>query len=422
MIGAGITGLTAAVRARLGGRDVVVFEAEPRPGGAIATDQVQGFVIERGPASIRGGAPEVRELLDAVGVTDRVLPASPEARNRFLLHQGRLVPLPSGPLGLLRLPALRRGAALRIFCEPFVSVGRDEGESVAAFLARRLGPGAADALGNPFVGGIFAGDPTKLEMATAMPRLWRWEQEEGSLIGGALRARTVPPRGSFTFGRGLGELVEVLAATLGEALHLSTRVTGVVGLAHGFRVEHTAGSTEVDELLVTVDPRVAARWFPIEPPAIPRAPVVAVHLGYRAEHVPGGLPGFGWLVHAEQRRDVLGCLWISGTFPTHAPEGHHLVRIMAGGTRDPQAALLPDEAIVARAQDVLLQVQGIEAEPVMVHVAHALPGIPQYPPGFGRWLKALRTLHGVRFAGWHYGAIGIADGIAAAMSDKLTGT
>ncbi|MEZ4238317.1 MAG: protoporphyrinogen oxidase [Myxococcota bacterium] len=421
VIGAGVTGLTAALRAQQHGHDVVVFEAQPRAGGAIRSESVDGFLVEHGPASIRGGAPEVRELLAALGLLDRVVTASPDAKRRYLLHGGELVALP-GPLGLHRLPMLGAAGAMRIFAEPLVPKGQDEDETVAAFLARRIGPRAADTLGNPLVAGIFAGDPTKLEMASAMPRFWRWEQEEGSLVGGALRATSVAPKGSFTFPGGLAELVAALVGALGDAVRLSDAVTGIEPAGERLRVLHRTGATEVDELVVTADPQVAGRWLPLSPPPIPRAPVVAVHLGYRAEDVPRGLAGFGWLVHAAERRDVLGCLWVSGTFPGHAPAGHHLVRIMAGGARDPQAALLPDEAIVARAQDVLHQVQGIEAPPVMVHVAHALPGIPQYPPGTSRWLRSLRGLPApydhahIRFAGWHYGDIGIADGIRAALT------
>jgi len=62
---------------------------------------------------------------------------------------------------------------------------------------------------NPFVGGVYAGDPTILSVRHAFPKLHALEQEHGSLIRGALKRRNTSggPKGRmFSFPNGLGEL------------------------------------------------------------------------------------------------------------------------------------------------------------------------------------------------------------------------
>lgn len=430
VVGAGVTGLAAAFLLRRAGRDVVLLEAEARPGGVVRTEAIDGFTVERGPESIRGGPPAVGRLLDALRLRDRVVGASAASSARLLLHDGRLVALPSGPLGLLRLPFLSRRGALRLLAEPLVRRPRhvDPEESLYALVRRRLGRRAADALLDPVIGGIYGGDPSRIEAASGMSRLVRWEGEHGSLLRGAIASgrESAPPKGSFTFPGGMERLIDALAAAVGPDLHLGDPVAAIRPRGGGWRLETAGGGRfDADRVLITSAPETLPRWFPqVAPPALPRAPVAAIHLGYRPADVPGGLPGFGWLAHSRERRDVLGCLWVSGTFPGHAPAGHHLVRVMTGGARDPERVGLPDEAHVAHARRVLREVQGVEAEPVLTHVARALPGIPQYPRGWKAFLDRPGLPPGIELAGWFYGGIGVADGVAAAeaWTARITGT
>jgi oxygen-dependent protoporphyrinogen oxidase len=273
--------------------------------------------------------------------------------------------------------------------------------------------------------GIYGGDPHHLEAATCLSRFVQWEQEHGGLMRGgfANRGASREPTGSFTFTHGVQQLVDTLASALGDAVQVGVAATAIHHGA-GVRVETSAGPVlDADSVVVTCAPDAARALLPDLPiPSAPRSPVAAVHLGYRAADIPGGLPGFGWLVHSRERRDVLGCLWVSGTFPGHAPAGHHVVRLMVGGTRAPELAHLPDAELIAHVRRVLQQVQGVGATPVLEHISRARPGIPQYPPGFGADLARLRVQAGprVRFAGWFYGGIGIADGIAAARALRVS--
>lgn len=423
VLGAGVTGLAAAVLLKARGEDVVVLEAADRAGGAVRTELREGYVLEHGPESIRGGAPAVRRVLERVGLVERVITASRAASARYLLHRGALVRVPSSPLGFLRSPLLRRRAALRMLAEPLVPGGATDGESVRAFVRRRIGRGATEALLDAVIGGITAGDPRQLDARTLLPRPWGWERDHGGLFRGMLASRdeTVEPKRSFTFPRGMGELVEALVDAVGPSLRLGEPAERVESGPGGLVVHGRRERFPADRLIVTCAPEIAGRLLDdLHVPRLPRAPVAAVHLAYPAEAVPGGLPGFGWLASSRERRDVLGCLWVSGTFPSHAPAGRHLLRIMLGGAREPALAEAPDERLIDHARAVLRDVQGVNADPVLAHVVRALPGIPQYPPGWGAFVDGLARWRpaGITFAGWYYGGVGVADGLAAA--DRIT--
>lgn len=413
VVGGGVTGLATAAFLSRAGREVEVFEPG-RPGGVVETLRSDGWVTELGPESIRGGDPALGELLDLLGLRPRVVKASPRASTRWLLHDGRLVALPAGPLAALRSPLWRRRHLLRALVEPIVPRGAGRPTSVAAFARARVGGLAA--LTDPLMAGIYAGDAEQLDAETALARPWRWVRESGSLARGASRApRGVEPLGSFTFVDGLSELVTALTTRLGDRVRAGS-VRSLTRRGDGWTAETDLGSREVDQVVITCAPEAAARLLPdLRLPRLPRAPVAAIHLGYGADEVPDP-GGFGWLCPSRERRDVLGVLWVSSTFPSHAPRGGTLLRLMCGGAREPALVERSDEELVAHARRVVAEVQGVRATPTFVHVNRVAPGIPQYPVGWGRELTALRARRGITFAGWYWGGIGLADGVAAARA------
>lgn len=407
-----MTGLTAAAFLAAVGRDVVVLEAGT-PGGVVRTLRTAGYVLELGPESIRGGGPAVGATLDLLGLRERVVTADPAAATRYLLQGGRLVALPSRPLGALRTPLWRRRAVLRALLEPLVPRGGGEPRSVASFVARRVGARMAD-LTNPLMAGIYAGDPEQLDAETAFARPWEWVREHGSLLRGALASpRAEEPKGSFTFRTGMAELIEALVARLGDRVRAGVSVSRITGGPGRFVVETSAGPVEAGRIVFTAAPEVAAALLPdLHVPALPRAPVAAVHAAFRADRIPEAR-GFGWLCHARERADALGVLWVSSTFPSHAPAGTALFRAMCGGVRAPGLVERSDESLRDHVLGLLRDVQGVRAEPELVHVQRVVPGIPQYPIGWGRVLAGLRR-PGVTFAGWYWGGIGVADGLRVA--------
>ncbi|MFM8790228.1 MAG: protoporphyrinogen oxidase, partial [Chthoniobacterales bacterium] len=184
VIGAGLTGLSAAVRLRARGVGVTVLESSSQPGGPVRSENDGGFLVEHGPNSMMTTDASVAEFLQSLGLESDIV--EPQAKKRFLVRKGRPLALPLGPTSALTTPLFSLAGKLRVLAEPFVGRGAADDESLASFVARRLGPEALDYAVEPFVAGIYAGDPEKLSARWAFPKLWNLEREQGSLIRGAL--------------------------------------------------------------------------------------------------------------------------------------------------------------------------------------------------------------------------------------------
>jgi oxygen-dependent protoporphyrinogen oxidase len=195
VIGAGAAGLAAAHALRRAGRDVLVLEARDAPGGVMQTAQRDGFTFERGPNTLRVPASLLASLRTA-GVEALLEKAGPASRARYLLRESGLVPVPLGPLSFAASGLISARGKLRLLVEPLIARGDGASESVAQFVARRLGPEALEKLVAPFLTGVYAGDEAQLGAEAVFPSLVRFERERGSIALGALAAAFArAPRG-----------------------------------------------------------------------------------------------------------------------------------------------------------------------------------------------------------------------------------
>ena len=171
-----------------------------------------------------------------VGLGFRRVYANPEAKSRFIVRNGKPVAAPTSPGAFLRTPLFSLGAKFRLVAEPFISRGGEQDERLADFVRRRLGKEFLDYAINPFVGGIYAGDPELLSVQQAFPKLRAVEERYGSLIlGQFLGARERRQRGEvskqsapmFSFDEGLETLPRTIAHKLAGAVRLNSAVSGL---------------------------------------------------------------------------------------------------------------------------------------------------------------------------------------------------
>ena len=102
VVGAGIAGLTAAWELLASGKgrsDVTILESERRPGGMIATERRDGFVIEAGADSWLAAEPEIPALAAELGVANRIVEQI--ARGSFVWTGAALQPLEEGQAAAL---------------------------------------------------------------------------------------------------------------------------------------------------------------------------------------------------------------------------------------------------------------------------------------------------------------------------------
>jgi protoporphyrinogen/coproporphyrinogen III oxidase len=438
VVGGGIAGLAAARRLEqvLPAAEVVLVERDFRLGGKIATERVDGFVVEQAPDSFLTRKARGVGLCEEVGLGDQLVGRRPEHERSFVRRGRELYPLPTGLTGMIPtdLDALEQSALLspegraRLAAEPDVPVAPSGGdESIASFATRRLGPEAYSAVVEPLMTGIYGGDGELLSLEATFPQLRVLELEHGSVLRGLAaqpeRADDLPPFLSLRDG------MDGLAAAVVNGLERARIVTGVgvtrigrsagghvVELDDGSRIEADAvvaalPAFVVAELVAGLDAELAAAHA-----EIPYASSVVVTFGYRAGDVGEPLDGYGYVVPRTEGTDVLACTWTSQKWAGRAPEGAHLVRVYAGryGGRDLTAETDADLLALARSELSLL---GLDSEPVLARVHRFALGMPQYTLGHGariaRIEAALAETPRLAVAGAAYRGVGIPDCIAS---------
>src|SRR5277367_2339640 len=245
IIGAGITGLTAAFYLKRKGVPVTVYEAGARAAGVIQSSRQNGFLAESGPNTILETSPKISELIRDLNLEERRIYPSPAAKNRYVVRDKKPVAMPSSQPKFLTTRLFSARAKFALAREPFVPPRRDGvEESVAEFVLRRLNQEFLDRAVDPLVAGIFAGDPHKLSVKHAFPKLLEAEQKHGSLIkgqffgAGGKKSGEVSRRDAkmFSFDDGLQVLTDALAAQLGESLKLNSPVKKLTQIQDGWRI------------------------------------------------------------------------------------------------------------------------------------------------------------------------------------------
>ena len=430
IIGAGLTGLTAAYRLSQRGYAVEVLEQSPQTGGAIRTLRENGYVIEGGPNSLQLGASEVRQLIKDLGLEADLQIANAVAKKRFIVRGGKFVPVPMSPLSFFRTPLFSFRTKCAIFSEMLSRARvRPTDVSLAELVRSHFTQELVDYALNPLIAGIYAGDPEKLSARHAFPALWEAERSHGSLLRGMLaNAKAKKARGEsgaapiVSFTGGLQTLTNTLAAKLpAGAIHLNASLESIQpGRPHRLNWQQlgAAHTAEFDLVLLAL-PATSLAQLSFGPAAarplallseITQPPVSSLFLGYRREQVGHALDGFGGLVPAVEHRSMLGILFSSTLFPDRAPAGHIGLTVFAGGLRQPDIAQLTTDELLARIGLDLRELMGITTPPQFVKHTYWPRAIPQYSLGYERYLTALDQIEAAH-AGLFIGG-NVRDGIS----------
>jgi oxygen-dependent protoporphyrinogen oxidase len=464
IIGAGITGLTAAFYLKRKGWAVTVYEASSRVGGVIQSIRKDGYLAEFGPNTLLETSPKISQLIKDAGLQSRRLDPDPKAEARYVVRYKRPIAMPGSPVGFLTTDLFTLKAKLAVLREPFIKPRRDGvEESIGQFVARRFNQEFLDNAIDALVAGIYAGDPHKLSVTHAFPKLKALEDNYGSMIKGQiLGGRERKKRGEvakdrapkFSFDEGLQVLTDTLAAHLGDAVRLNTGITQLTKTATGWTVHaQTATGGSLDEhdavIFCGTAPKLAelkidwsAGLRPGSSPLQNRAgsetsapaqlldlsqfsqirypPVASVVLGFRRGDVAHNCCGFGMLIPKIEGFKSLGTIFSSALFPNRAPAGHHTLTTYVGGERYPDLALLPQDKLVALVCDDLKILLGLRGQPTFQHVVVYPKAIPQYNVGYGRFKDLMTKLEtnapGFFLAGHYRDGVSLSDSIVSGIN------
>jgi len=445
VIGAGISGLAAAFGLQQRGAVVEVLEANVRVGGMIGTQRRDGALYETGPNSALDSSPLINALLDALAIRGERADASAVAATRFIVRGGKLIPLPMSPGAFLTTPAFSLGAKLRLLREPFIAAAPPEAEeSIAAFVRRRLGTEFLDYAIDPFVSGVYAGDPERISVPAAFPRLFALEQQYGSLIKGQIKGarerrhsaeKAKNTAGSFSFRGGMQTLTDALARSV-ERIATGVRVERIERNADGTWTVTGAREGEnvicrAKAIVLAVPAYEAARLLrelaPLATPGlatIDYAAVASVASAWRRADIAHSLAGFGFLVPKKEQRKILGTLFSSSMFEGRAAEGTVVLTSFIGGLRNPDLPAQSDATLAQLLQAELAALIGARNEPLWREITRWTHAIPQYNLGHRERLRPLddaeRALPGLVVCANYRGGVSVGDCIKSAHATAET--
>jgi protoporphyrinogen/coproporphyrinogen III oxidase len=422
IIGAGISGLTAAYTLQQQGLPYHLWEATDRVGGYIQSVREQTptgtYLRELGPNSLLGDD-NLLNWLDSIGLASPIVFANEVSKARYIHRRGAYRQLPGTPPALLFGNFFSWKTKLAALRELGNKTQSPEGETLGDFFRRRFSPELVDYALGPFVAGIYAGHPDNLLVSETFPVLLDYERTYGSVLRGLLKNQTkTARRQSFSFQNGMQTLPDSLARHL-TYLHPNAPVERIERVGAGWRVYVPTGPQVVDRLILAVDTQAAARLLDGHFSQLAEAlrqveypPMTAVHTVYKRADVAHPLNGFGGLNPAAEGRFSAGHIWSSSVFPHRCPPDEVLLTTFVGGTQHAHNAHLPDAEIRARVHQELTESFGIQANtPVRQDVFRWPRAIPQYNArllAVKNHVPVLRT-HNLHLCANWYGGVSLAD-------------
>ena len=445
VIGAGLTGLTTAYTLRRKGHDVRVLEQMDKVGGQIQTHTENGFTFESGPNTGTVSVPEVAELMADLEKTSGgkcKIETAPDASKRRLIWKGdRFHDLPSGPWSAITTPLFTFSDKLRILGEPWRKKGDNPDETVGSLARRRLGRSFVDYAVDPFLSGVYAGDPDTLVTRYALPKLYNLEQNYGSFIRGSIAKAREPKtdrdrlatKKIFSAQGGLSQITHSMAEHIGaDRIELGIKDLGIRPAdgkwelaytdsqgsprrASANHVVTTCGAYALPQILPFIAPQTMAEINNLK-----YAPVVEISVGVN-NTLGGDYMAFGGLVPTLEHKPVLGILFPSACFTRRSPGEGALFSFFMGGIKNVKMLEMSDTELEQTVMDCFHNMLKFpsDAKPDLIRIFRHKKAIPQYEKTSGARFDAIckvqKEYPGLTIAGNLRDGIGMAHRIKQAI-------
>ncbi|MBZ0182548.1 MAG: protoporphyrinogen oxidase [Melioribacteraceae bacterium] len=401
VLGAGISGLATAYWLKKEGFNVKILERNDEPGGAMETINENGFLIDFGPNSGLETTPLIAQLAEEIGIQDQMIYANEAANIRYILKNNQLMPLPTSPQAFLKTNLFSAKAKLRLMAEPFIGKSNDGYyQSMSEFVVRRLGQEFLDYAIDPFVSGVFAGDPSKLSVKSAFPKLYRLEEIYGGLIKGTIKGARERKKNKekskqsakmFSFINGMQTFPKAISNQLSD-IEYNTQLKKIEKLSKGFKVYYSKNgeekSIETEKLLSTIPAYVLSSLINFDDNLkshlndIYYPPVMVLYLGFDKKDINRELDGFGYLIPSKEKKSYLGAIWSSTIFPNRAEDDKASFTLFIGGARSPHLFESDTNKLIDKVINEFKQATSISGVPVIMRHKLWNKAIPQYNIGY----------------------------------------
>ncbi len=421
IIGAGISGLSVAYHLQKLGKPYLLLESTTRVGGYLQSIREGNYLFELAANSILADN-EILDFIIKIGLENELLYPNATSNKRYILKNGRYCALPSSPPSLIFNTFFSWKTKLKILQEFRNKTVSPENETVAGFFERRFGLEILEYAVNPFVMGIYAGNPKKLLIAKTFPLLVNYEKNYGSVLKGLIKNKSGSRKLSLNFKEG----IETLPKRMAEGLNIKfdTKIYNIIpkntetNQTNKICVSSSQGNFECDNLVITT-PTFHTQVFVNQHfnnfsealKKINYPPLVVVHSVFKKTSVGLKLDGFGGLHPKIENRFSAGAIWTSSILSNRCPDDEIMLTSFIGGDLSAENTKLPNEMILEKLNLELKELYKITDLPILQRITKWENAIPQYDSNMILTDKIIADLAKQNLficANWHLG-VSLAD-------------
>ncbi len=442
ILGAGISGLAIAHRLEKAGFEITLLEKKDEPGGSMETTFQGGFPVDFGPNSGLDTSPLIKELIKDVGLENEMIYANQKGDKRYILKNNQLYPLPTNPIAFIKTKLFSAKAKICLLAEPFIKKSNDGYyQTISTFVERRLGREFLDYAINPFVAGVFAGDPDKLSVKSAFPKLYRLEEVYGGLIKGMIKgAKERNQRAEqskqnakmFSFKMGMQSFPRAISEKLEKTIKYNCTVDKILKSEGKYKIVYTQNDKTdeiITDIVISAIPayQLEKVFEEIDAGLIPHLktvyypPVKVLYLGFKKKDIGRKLDGFGFLIPEKEKKSFLGAIWSSVIFPNRTDDDKASFTLFIGGSRSPELFEEESSLLIARVIKEFKGIMEIKNDPILIKERMWAKAIPQYHIGYielERYFEKVEIKNpGIFLRGNFRGGISIGDCI---INSELT--
>lgn len=454
IIGAGISGLAVAYYLQKLGKPYLILEASDRVGGYLQSVREGNYLFEMAANSILADTTIV-DFLQEIGLSDEILYPNTTSNKRYILKNGRYCALPSSPPSLLFNSFFSWKTKFKLLKEFRNKTLSPENETVAEFFERHFGKEIVEYAVNPFVMGIYAGNPEKLLIAKTFPQLLEMEKNYGSVIKGLMKTKSGARKLSLNFKAGIETLPKAIAIYLNKLLggskppnsyiKFGTKVINIIPISkenfqddfadnnlgnHKYCIETSKDNYFCDNIVIT-SPSFQTQVFVNQhfvefSDALQKLhypPLTVVHSVFKKAAVGLKLDGFGGLHPKIENQFSAGAIWTSSVLENRCPDDEIMLTNFIGGEIAPEKAQLSDELLLQNLNKELQALYKITELPVLQRITRWKQAIPQYDKNMIKTDEMIETLAEKRIfvaANWNLG-VSLADAVKKGreLAEKL---
>jgi oxygen-dependent protoporphyrinogen oxidase len=385
IIGAGISGLSVAYFLHQANKPYLLLESTNRVGGYLQSVQEGNYLFELAANSILADE-EILNFLLELGLQEEILYPNTSSKKRYILKKGRYTALPSSPLSLLFNTFFSWKTKAKIFAELRNKTTTTENETVAQFFYRRFGQEIVDYAVNPFIMGIYGGNPANLLIEQTFPQLVAYEKNYGSVLKGFIKNKAGGRKLSLNFKNGMETLPKAMAKNL--HIRLNTSVNKIERNVKNNSYEVITTTNEVFETknIVIATPAFCTKnfmqhSFPDFANAVSKIyypPMIAVHSIFKKSAIGMKLDGFGGLHPSVEKRFSAGAIWTSSVLLNRCPDDEVMLTSFIGGAMYETHTQHTDSQLLEKLTPELNELYQITAPPLVQKLTRWQQAIPQY--------------------------------------------